>query len=159
MPITEDKVKKAVEGWLENRGFKEVKARLGTEKGHDVEGVSPVSGKKLVVECKGETDAPNQWDRAWRNACYALFDSIKGIENPQNVDEVAMALPDTENYRKRMQGLQAFCKRQRIAVYWVSEDDMVQPWSDDGSAETDPVAASEKIEWRQPGLSNLARPT
>ena len=111
MLITEDKVKKAVETWLKQRGFENVDSRLGRKSGHDVEGVSPTSSKKLVVECKGETSAQGQWDRAWRNVSFALFNSIKEIENPQNLDEVAVAFPDTENYRKRMQGLQAFCKR------------------------------------------------
>ena len=76
MPITEDDVKKAVETWLKQRGFKDVKARFGKIQGFDVEGVSP-SGKRLVVECKGETKAPKQWDRAWRNVSQALFNESR----------------------------------------------------------------------------------
>lgn len=128
MPITEDDVKNTVTTWLKRRGFKNVEPRFGTRQGPDVEGVSSTSGKRLVVECKGETDAPNQWDRAWRNVSYALFNAIKKTEDRQNLDDVAVALPDTQNYRRRMEGLQAFCERQKIAVYWVSEDGTVQPW-------------------------------
>ena len=128
MPITENVVKNAVATWLKQRGFRSVEARLGTSRGFDVEGVNPTSSKRLVVECKGETDAPNQWDRAWRNVSHALFNTIKKMEDRQNLDEVAVAMPDTQNYRRRMEGLQAFCERQRIEVYWVSEDGAVQPW-------------------------------
>jgi hypothetical protein len=59
---------------------------------------------------------------------YALFNAVKKTENRENADDVAVALPATDNYRRRMDGLHAFCKRQRIAVYWVSEDGTVRPW-------------------------------
>lgn len=121
MPITEDKVKKAMEKWLERRGFKNVKSCPGTRKGPDVEGVSATSDKRKVIECKGETDATNQWDRAWRNVSNAIFNVIKKTENPQNLDRVALAFPDTKNYRERMKGLAGFCRRQKIAVYWVTK--------------------------------------
>ena len=128
MPISEDDVKNGVAAWSKRRGFKNVKARLGTSRGPDVEGVSSSSGRREIVECKGESDAPKQWDRAWRNVSYALFNAVKRTENPDNADDIAVALPDTDNYRRRMDGLEAFCKRQRIAVYWVSEDGTVRPW-------------------------------
>lgn len=128
MPITENHVKDAVARWLKKEGFGDVTARLDTRQGFDVEGISSKAGKRLAVECKGETEARNQWDRAWRNVAYALFNAIKKTEDPQNPDDVAIALPDTRNYRDRMHGLQAFCARQKIAVYWVSEDGRVQLW-------------------------------
>lgn len=126
--MTEDYVKKAVANWLKRQGFKNVKIRLGTKPGPDVEGVSPTSGKRLVIECKGETDAPRQLDRAWRNMSYAIFNAIKKTENPENLDDVALAFPDTKNYRKTMDRLQDFCKRQKIAVYWVSKHGHIQSW-------------------------------
>jgi hypothetical protein len=67
--------------------------------------VSPASGKRLVIECKGETAAPRQLDRAWRNVSQAIFNAIKKTEKPQNKDDVALAFPDTKNYRKNMDGL------------------------------------------------------
>ena len=128
MAITEDDVKNAVAAWLKGRGFKNVEPRFGTSRGPDIEGVSSSAGRRLVVECKGETDAPNQRDRGWRNVSEALFKAIEKTENGENTDDVAVALPDTENYRRRMGGLQAFCSRQTVAVFWVSEDGGVQPW-------------------------------
>ncbi|MEW6247828.1 MAG: hypothetical protein AB1555_14110 [Nitrospirota bacterium] len=128
MPITEDQVKNAIATWLKHGDFDVAPPRLGMRRGFDVEALNSKPGKRLVVECKGETEAANQWDRAWRNVSYALFNAIKQTENPQNRDDVAVALPDTRNYRERMDGLQAFCARQKIAVYWVSEGGGVQPW-------------------------------
>ncbi|MEW6690202.1 MAG: hypothetical protein AB1452_14050 [Pseudomonadota bacterium] len=128
MPISEDDVKKAMATWLKLRGFKNVKTRPGRTPGFDVEGVRSRSDKKLVVECKGETNAPNQWDRAWRNVSHGLFNAIKRTEDRANLYEVAVALPDTENYRRRMEGLKTFCGRQSIAIYWVAKDGSVRRW-------------------------------
>ena len=128
MPITEDNVKNAVATWLRRRGFKNVRSKLGTSPGFDVEGVDPVSGKRRVIECKGETNAGNQWDRAWRNVSQALFNAIKKTEERGNLYSVALAFPDTQNYRRRMGDLQKFCRRQKIGVYWVSKGGNVQSW-------------------------------
>ncbi len=128
MPITEDDVKKAVKAWLEERGFKEIEMRLGTRPGHDVEGINPESGKRLVVECKGETKAKNQRDLSWRNTSYALFNAIKLTEKQDNDDDVAIALPATKHYEHRLESLEDFCDRQGIAVYWISQDGSVLQW-------------------------------
>jgi hypothetical protein len=126
MPITEDDVKNGVAALLKRRGFKTVEVRLGTRKGPDVEAVNPDSGRRLVVECKGETEAANQWDRSWRNASGALFNAIRLTEKFD--DDVAIALPDTDDYRRRMGSLEEFCARQGISVYWVAEDGAVRQW-------------------------------
>jgi hypothetical protein len=101
---------------------------MGRKNGIDVEGKHPVSNSRLAIECKGESNAKNQWDNAWRNVSHALFNLIKDTENPDNKDDIAMALPDTNDYRRRMDGLQIFCKKQRIAVYWVSASGEVDAW-------------------------------
>lgn len=129
MAITEDDVKEALVAWLEQQGYTDVHARLGRAQGDDVEGVHPETGRRLVVECKGETEASNQWDRAWRNASQAFFKMARLSESKEHSEEdLAMAFPDTENYRKRMAGLQELCARQGIDVYWVSEDGTVRTW-------------------------------
>ena len=126
--ISEDRVKKAMAAWLESKDYECIKCRLATAKGIDVEGINPTSQKRIAIECKGESNAKNQWDNAWRNVAHALFNLIKDSEDQNNKDEVAMALPDTEDYRKRMEGLRAFCKRQGIAVFWVASNDTVSTW-------------------------------
>lgn len=65
MPIIEDDVKKAIEAWLKAMGYSSVQARLGTRQGYDVEGVHPTTCKRLVVECKGEAQAGDQYSRSW----------------------------------------------------------------------------------------------
>lgn len=126
--ISEDHVKETVAGWLKQLGYTGVQARLGTAKGIDVEGKHPDSGVRLAIECKGESNAKNQWDNAWRNLSHGLFNLIKDTEDPDNNDKVALAIPDTDDYRRRMSGLQAFCSKQGIAVYWVSGDEVIDVW-------------------------------
>ncbi|MEI7997825.1 MAG: hypothetical protein WCH01_23325 [Methylococcaceae bacterium] len=128
MPILKDDVKNALGVWLESKGFSNVKIRLGTKQGYDVEGVNPTSCKRLVIECKGEAKTGDQWPRSWHNVSSAILTSLWETENSENLNDVAMAFPDTKDYRNRMSRLQAFCKRQCIAVYWVSEDGKVQQW-------------------------------
>ncbi|MFP4462215.1 MAG: hypothetical protein ACLFO0_00005 [Guyparkeria sp.] len=126
--ISEDHVKEAMGEWLKNKGYTAVTARMGTAKGIDVEGVDPSTGKLIAIECKGESNAKNQWTNAWKNLSQALFNLIKESENPSNNDTQALAIPDTDDYRIRMSGLENFCHRQGIAVFWVSETGHVDVW-------------------------------
>lgn len=126
--MTEDEVKRAIKRYLLGRGFANVRARFGTAKGIDVEGVDPSSGKRLAVECKGETNAVNQWDTAWRNAAQAMFYALRATERRANSDAIALAFPKTQDYRRRMKGLRKFCARQRITVFWVGKRGQVVPW-------------------------------
>lgn len=126
--ITEDNVKLAMKFHLVGLGYLDVQVRLGTAPGIDVEGIHPLSGCRLAIECKGETAAAGQWDRAWRNASAALFNAVKTTEDKSNVDKIALAFPDTQHYQGRMEGLQNFCRKQKIEVYWVAEDGRVHNW-------------------------------
>ena len=127
--ITEDYVKETMAEWLKQQGYTDVKARMGTANGIDVEGVNPSSGTRLSIECKGESNAKNQWDNAWRNLSHAFFNLIKDSENPDNKDDIGLAVPDTEDYRRRMDGLKPFCKKQGITLYWVSASGEVDCWA------------------------------
>lgn len=128
MPIIEDDVKKAMEAWLKTQGYSDVKAQLGTRQGADVEGVHPTSGKRLVIECKGEANSGDQHSRSWTNVASAFLTSLNETEDIKNSNDVAVAFPDTKEYRGRMNLLQAFCKRQGISVFWVAEDGQVKQW-------------------------------
>lgn len=126
--ISEDYVKMTMADWLKRQGYIDVVSRMGRANGIDVEGKDPASGVRLAIECKGENNAKNQWDNAWRNLSHALFNLIKDTEDPDNHDDIALAIPDTNDYRKRMDGLRAFCERQGITVYWVSASGEVDSW-------------------------------
>jgi hypothetical protein len=128
VPIIEDDVKKAMETWLNAQGYSNVEARLGTRQGYDVEGKHPTSGKRLIIECKGEATTGDQHSRSWPNVASALLTSLNETEKLENTNDVGVAFPDTKEYRGRMSLLQEFCKRQNIFVYWVSENGQVTPW-------------------------------
>jgi len=128
MPIVEDNVKQAMEAWLASAGYSDVVARLGTRQGYDVEGKHPTSGKRLVIECKGEATTGDQHSRSWTNVASAILTSLNETEDSANTNDVGLAFPDTNEYRGRMSLLQAFCKRQNILVYWVAENGQVTQW-------------------------------
>lgn len=129
--ISEDDVKKAIKKYLDDRGFENVKPRFGREKGYDVEGQDPSSGRLLAVECKGETNAVNQWDTAWDNAADAIFKALYALYyskiSQPNLD-VGIAFPKTANYLKRIHHLQTFCRQQGITVFWVDNEKVVSVW-------------------------------
>lgn len=128
MPIVEDDVKRAMESWLKAQGYSDVEARLGTRQGYDVEGKHPTSGKRLVVECKGEGTAVNQHSRSWTNVASAVLTSLNETEDLKNSNDVGLAFPDTKEYRHRMRLLREFCNRQNIFVFWVAENGQVVTW-------------------------------
>ena len=127
MPITEDYVKDAMAIWLRKQGYQNIQVRLGTRQGIDVEGVDPSSGKRLLIECKGEGGA-DQWKKSWADVAGGILYVLNKIETPGNLDNFALAFPDTQNYRQRMVNLKSFCERERIIVYWVSSDGQIQRW-------------------------------
>ena len=122
MPITEDIVKKAIAEHLISQNYYSVEFRLGTRQGYDVEGVNPASGKKLVIECKGEASSGDQHSRSWPNVASAILTSLNEINSPENSNDVGMAFPDTKEYRHRLSNLKKFLAREKISVFWVSED-------------------------------------
>ena len=101
---------------------------MGRIKGIDVERVDPSSGKRLAVECKGETNAANQWAASWRNAAETMFKVLRDTERRPTSDDFALAFPATDSYRRRMRGLKEFCAREHITVLWVTVKGRVTKW-------------------------------
>jgi hypothetical protein len=128
MPILEDDVKASMRDYLISMGYTSVDAKMGTRQGYDVEGIEPISGERLVIECKGEAGTGSQHARSWGNVASAILTSLNEVEAPQNTNKVAIALPDTPEYRGRTTHLQTFFKRQNISVFWVSDGGKVLEW-------------------------------
>ena len=128
MPITEDIVKKAIAEHLISQNYNSVEYRLGTRQGYDVEGINPNTDKKLVIECKGEASSGDQHSRSWPNVASAILTSLNEINSPENSNDVGMAFPDTKEYHHRLSNLKKFLEREKISVFWVSEDLKVTKW-------------------------------
>ena len=128
MPITEDIVKKAIAEHLISQNYYSVEFRLGTRQGYDVEGVNPATGKKLVIECKGEASSGDQHSRSWPNVASAILTSLNEINSPENSNDVGMAFPDTKEYHHRLSNFKDFLAREKISVFWVREDLKVTKW-------------------------------
>lgn len=122
MLIVEDVVKSSVETYLNEHGYSSIVTRMGTRQGYDVEAVNPENGRRLVVECKGEASTGSQHARSWINVATAILTSLNEIYSPDNENDVAIALPDTVEYRGRLSLLNEFLKRESIAVFWISRD-------------------------------------
>jgi hypothetical protein len=128
MSISEDQVKNFMANYLRDKGYHSVEVRLGTRQGYDVEGVCPVSGRRLVIECKGEAQTGSQHARSWGNVASAVLTSLNEIYSPESNNEVGIALPDTNEYRGRLSLLQQFFERERISIFWVSPHGGVVVW-------------------------------
>jgi hypothetical protein len=128
MFIPEDDVKNAMKKWMTENDFSEIVVHYGTSRGYDVDGVHSITGKRMVIECKGEAKTGDQHSRSWGNVASALLTSLNETEDPENSHQVGMAFPDTVEYRGRMRRLENFCKKQLIAVFWVSDNGDVTQW-------------------------------
>ena len=128
MPIVEDDVKRAMDSWLKTQDYSDVKVRFGTRQGYDIEGKHPTSGKRLVIECKGEAATGDQHHRSWTNVASAMLTALNETEELENANDVGLAFPDTKEYRNRMRLLRDLCKRQNIFVYWVDGNGQVVTW-------------------------------
>ncbi|GAB1430244.1 hypothetical protein MASR2M18_10770 [Ignavibacteria bacterium] len=128
MPIIEDNVKAYMVDFLLSKGYFSVGAKMGTRQGYDVEGTHPISRKRLVIECKGEARTGSQHARSWDNVASAILTSLNESYKSANTNDVGIALPDTAEYKARMELLKPFFKKENIAVFWVSEHGTVEQW-------------------------------
>ena len=128
MPIIEDDVKTSMANFLRSKGYFSVDAKMGTRQGYDVEGTHPASGKRLVVECKGEARTGSQHARSWVNVASAILTSLNESYESTNTNDVGIALPDTPEYKARMKLLKPFFEKENIAVFWVSGHGNVEHW-------------------------------
>lgn len=128
MAIIEDNVKLALKAWMESEGYTSIDYKLGTRAGYDVEGVNPSTGRRLVIECKGEARTGKQFPRSWGNTATAVLTSLIEKENPSVDNDVGIAFPDTEDYQLRMKHLKKLFSRENIFVFWVSEGGTVRRW-------------------------------
>lgn len=128
MSIVEDQVKNSIKKFLIDQGYEKVICRLGTRQGHDVEGINPVTKRKFVIECKGEAMKGSQLARSWGNVASALLTALNETNAPNKENDVAIALPNTSAYRDRLLHLRQLLDREKITVYWVSENSSVTQW-------------------------------
>jgi hypothetical protein len=128
-PMIENQVVDLMRAWLPTQGYEVVKYRHGNQQGDDIAARNR-NGAFLKIECKGSQSnsmGPEFGkDTKWRNAAYAFFNQMRLSEKePQN--EVGIAFPDDSYYRALMKDLETFCKKNRVRIFWVSENS-VSEW-------------------------------
>ena len=128
MPISEDQVKNSMADYMRREGYSSVVSRMGTRQGYDVEGVNKTSGRRLVIECKGEAGTGSQHARSWGNVASAILTSLNEACSPDTNNDVGIALPDTSEYRGRLSLLKQFFEREHISIFWVSAQGDVVKW-------------------------------
>lgn len=128
--LTEDEVVRKTCAWLEAQNCHINSFCLGTARGDDIIATMP-SGERLLVECKG-AKSPRSGNTfsghyAWSMSAGALFNTIRAVEQDQST-LFALALPLVESYRSLFSNLRAFCERNRIYVFWLTELGVVEVW-------------------------------
>jgi hypothetical protein len=125
--LTENEVVDTMCDLLRGHGYGIESCCHDTERGDDIVAVAQGS-RRLHVECKGAVSRKGNRINAWREAGGALFNAIRDIEKPGQPDDVAVAFPDVVDYHNVMDGLESFCKREKLLVYWVNENRSVRKW-------------------------------
>jgi hypothetical protein len=122
MEMKEDRVVDLMREWLPRHGYEVESYKHGNQPGDDVSAISR-NGTSLYIECKGSIAEGKEFNTNAKFNCAAsaFFNQVRRRETePQS--EVGIAFPNDEWYRKLMGKLEAFCKRNRIRIFWVSEN-------------------------------------
>src|SRR5690606_10658633 len=97
--MTENEVVDCIERWLRDRGFTIQGTCKNTARGDDVAATAR-DGARLFVECKGSISRQSNPLDSWHNAAMAIFGAIKDTEELRPEHRHAIAVPDTEQYRR-----------------------------------------------------------
>ena len=119
--LTENEVVRFMAEWLRKNKFEVIKEKYNTQRGDDIEAVS-ANRANLLVECKGSISKFGNKLNDWNNSAMAIFGAIKEIEEIRKNDQHAIAVPNTEPYRKTIGRLNSFLVRQGIIIFWVDKD-------------------------------------
>jgi len=117
--VTEDQVKAAVAGWLENDGW-EVEVRWGRERGIDILAVR--AGQRWVIEAKGEAKPGPQHVNYFLGV---LGELVQRMDDDQA--RYGLALPDHRQYRGLVERLLALARRRlTLDVFFADRDGNVE---------------------------------
>ena len=109
--LTEDSVVLITCDWLISQGWHIHSHCLGTSKGDDIV-AKDVSGKTLLVECKGSvsprTGSEFSGTYLWRSTSGALFNCLRAIERDKVSASIAIALPNVGSYQGLLGDMQDF---------------------------------------------------
>jgi hypothetical protein len=132
----EDRVIDLTCEWLSGNGYEINKIVRGNREGHDIAATGP-NGARLYIECKGSTNKEGREFKPsakYQNVTSAFFNQVNlqvTLREREPQSEVGMAFPDDNGirfgYRFRMEPLRAFCERNRLRIFWVSENS-VSEW-------------------------------
>jgi hypothetical protein len=116
--------------WLRGNGYEIKCTALGRREGHDIKATGP-NGAPLYVECKGSANKEGRQftpEAKYQYVTSAFFNQVN-LREKEPQSEVGMAFPDDNGslrgYRFRMEPLRAFCERNRLRIFWVSEPNSV----------------------------------
>ena len=129
--LTEDSVVLITCDWLISQGWHIHSHCLGTSKGDDIV-AKDVSGKTLLVECKGSvsprTGSEFSGTYLWRSTSGALFNCLRAIERDKVSASIAIALPNVGSYQGLLGDMQDFFIRNNLLVFWVEPAGVVSVW-------------------------------
>jgi hypothetical protein len=110
--------------WLSSNGYEIKSKKYDTQPGHDI--AATRNGIAFYVECKGSQGGKEFNKNAKFNCAASAFFNQMRLRETEPQSEVGIALPDDEWYRVLMQQLDAFCKRNRVRIFWVSENSITE---------------------------------
>ncbi|SRR5258706_15542022 len=132
--LTENDVVDAVAAYLSSLGYT-VESKCTTfERGVDIVALHGTTGRRLRVDAKGGTSSKDYTDRFGKrfnggqvrsHVSRALYEAAVML-GAYPGDEVALALPDDEHHRRRVDAIRAVLDRLAIVVFFVGDDRSVR---------------------------------
>ena len=125
--------------WLSSKAYEIISCAHDKQSGDDIRAKSR-NGALFKIECKGSTHKEGREfppNAKYQNVASAFFNQVT-LREKEPQSEIGIAFPDDRiafpddpySYRSRMEPLRAFCEKNRLRIFWVSEnsENSVSEW-------------------------------
>jgi hypothetical protein len=135
--LTENDIVAAVCDFLRGQGFDDIKHVKTNQHGDDIIANRIRDDLDVYVEAKGETSArvgsyqhgnPFDYSQVLVHVATAFYRAAKMIQETPSARtrRVAIALPDTDFHRRRVDSISAVLTQLSIGVFWVQPDKTIR---------------------------------
>ena len=128
--LRESDVVSSVCRYLKERGYKITQELTETEKGDDIVAIAG-DGRNCLIEAKGETSSKREsrkYGKAFSSSqvgvhvAKAFYKAVEMSERNSRMCKVGIALPATQEHKKRIEKIAKTLEQLSIEVFWVGRN-------------------------------------